>query len=268
MEKTNIENLLEGVSPEERIPSFTLWEHIARYVFAAQFIEGKTILDIACGTGYGASYLMNKGTKMVVGADYLEQAIEYARLHYQKDGLYLLRSDAQQMPFLNSSFDVIVSFETIEHLERYEDFLRECKRVLKTNGIFICSTPNRDGRFGYKNPFHLREFSAEEFYELIARYFREVKLCGQGFLKKTDIVKRESIRRLGPIIRFIPKPIKDFLKRFIQPEQCLFTSLAEVCPNFPRGNDEIVEGKYIPSLLTQDLPLCRGMIAVARKRDE
>lgn len=172
--KGNMEKMVERVTAEEETPASTLYEHIGRYVFAARFVEGKAILDIACGSGYGSGYLINKGAKKVVGADYSEETIEYARLHYQKDGLSFLCSDAQQMQFPDNSFDVVVSFETIEHLERYEDFLKECKRMLKDGGIFICSTPNRKGRFGYKTLWHLREFSPEEFYELIARYFAEV----------------------------------------------------------------------------------------------
>ncbi|MDH4068359.1 MAG: class I SAM-dependent methyltransferase [Dehalococcoidia bacterium] len=263
----NTERIAERAIVEEGTHASTLYQHIARYVFARQFVRGKAVLDIACGTGYGASYLLNKGAKTVVGGDNSEEAIEYARLHYQKDRLSFLRCDAQQMLFRDWSFDVIVSFETIEHLRRYEDFLEGCRRALKDDGVFICSTPNRDGRFGYENPTHFREFAPEEFRELIATYFAHVDLYGQGFLKRRDMIKGESIRRLSPIIRFIPRPVKGFLKRLIQPEQCLFTSLAEACPNFAGGHDEILEQRYLPLPLAQGSTACRGMIAVARKQD-
>ncbi len=255
----------ERMTPDERGSAFWLQLHLGRYVFAAQFIEGKVILDMACGTGYGSSYLMNKGAK-VVGSDYSEEAMEYARLHYQKGGLYFLRSDAQQMPFANNSFDVVVSLETIEHLERYEDFLKECKRVLKDDGAFICSTPNRKAKLG-KYPAHFKEFSMDEFYELMARYFGEVKLYGQDFLKKADMLKRESVRILMPIIRFIPQSVKDFLRRFILREQCSIISLKEVDPGLKGAFDEIVEQRYIPSLLTRSYPIPGTIVAVGRKRD-
>ncbi len=265
--KGNLGKMVERLLVEERVPAFCVSEHVARYAFAGQFVEGKAVLDIACGDGYGASYLMNKGAKKVVGGDYSEEAIEYARRHYQKDGLNFLRLDAQEMPFANNSFDVVVSFETIEHLERYEDFLKGCRRVLKDDGIFICGTPNIKAGFGYKYPFHFKEFSLEEFNELIARHFAEVELYGQSFLNKADMIKRESIRRLGFIFCFIPYSVKGFLKRFIPPKLGLIASLAEVYPDFARGVDETLDKKYIPSLLSQGSPLCREMFAVSRKRD-
>ncbi len=266
--KKDTAKMAERATLEDGTHTFTLCEHIARYVFAGKFVAGKSILDIACGTGYGSSYLFNKGANTVVGADYSDEALEYGRLHYQKDGLEFIWCDAQQMVFPDNSFDVIVSFETIEHLERYEDYLKECKRVLKADGTFICSTPNIDGGFGYKNPWHLREFSLIEFNELMSRYFGEVVLYGQTFIKKEEEFKKESIKRLAFIIRLIPMPIKNFLKKLILPEQFLFTSLSEVCPGFADGVDDALDKKYAPSLLNQSSPLCRIMIAVAKKRVE
>ena len=133
------------LSVEERVHIFSLYEHIAKYVFAAQFVEGKVVLDISCGIGYGSSDLMNKAPKVVIGGDNSVKAIEYKRLHYPKDELHFLCLEAQQMPFRDNSFDIAVSLETIERLERYEDFLKECNRKVKEGGIFIRSTPNREG---------------------------------------------------------------------------------------------------------------------------
>lgn len=254
----------ERIAPEEKGSAFWLRQHIGRYVFAAQFIEDKVVLDIASGSGYGSSYLINRGAKMVIGGDYSEEAIEYARLHYRKDVLYFLRLDAQKMPFRDNSFDVIVSLETIEHLERYEDFLHGCKRVLKEDGVFICSTPNAKATFGSRDPYHFREFSVEEFYELIARYFAEVKLYGQDFLKNTDILKRELIWRLMPIICLIPRSIQTHLRRLLFPENYL-VSLAEIHRDSKGVFDEIIDGKYIPSLLTQSYLLPGTIVAVSRK---
>ncbi|MCL0094970.1 class I SAM-dependent methyltransferase [Dehalococcoidia bacterium] len=257
-----MEKVPERLSPGEKFTPSMMKEHLARYFWAAQFVAGKVVLDIACGTGYGSGYLINKGAKMVVGGDYSEKAIEYARLHYQKDGLRFLRCDAQQMPFANNSFDVIVSFETIEHLERYEDFLKECNRVVKDDGTFICSTPNRKARFGYKNPIHFKEFSTEELYELLVGYFGEVKLYGQSYLTKIDILTKGLMMRLRPITAFIPQPVKHFVRRFIFGEE----RLIPLAKDKMVVDNEIAEG-YIPSLLTQDSPLHKIVIAVARKRD-
>ncbi len=261
-------NVRERMIPDERGSAFWLRLHVGRYVFAAQFVEGKAVLDIACGNGYGSRYLINKGAKKVVGGDNSEEAIEYARHHYQKDGLHFLRLDAQEMLFRDNSFDVAVSLETIEHLERYEDFLKECRRVLKDDGIFICSTPNRKVTFGSRDPYHFKEFSVEEFYELIARYFAEVKLYGQGFVKRADILKRELIWRSMPLISLIPQSVRSSLLNLVFTERRHTISLAEVDPGLKGAFDDIIEESYTPSLLSQDSPLCRDIIAVVRKQGE
>jgi len=258
----NVEKPRERLTVGQETCASTLQMHIDRYIFAAQFAEGKIILDVACGIGYGSESLIKKRAKMVTGGDYSQEAIGQARLHHQKDRLHFLCLDAQQMPFTNNSFDMIVSFETIEHLERYEHFLRECNRILKDNGMFICSTPNREGRFGYKNPFHLREFSPEELYHLLAKYFVGVKLYGQGFLKKSDMVKGKSIKALRPIIRFVPQPVKHFLQRSIVRGHWL---PIEITPYHERELDQWREHTP-PVPLTRDSPLAVSLTAVARNQ--
>jgi len=257
-------NVPERIAPDKKQSAFWLRQHIGRYVFAAQFANG-TVLDIACGPGYGAKYLMNSVAKTVVGGDYSEQAIQHARLHYSQDGLSFLRLDAQQLPFRDNSFDVVVSLETIEHLERYKDFLHACKQMLKEDGIFICSTPNSRATLGSRDPYHFKEFSVGEFYELIAGYFTEVKLYGQDFLKRIDILKRELIWRIMPLIYLIPQSIQNSLRKLFFPENYL-VSLAEIYKNYNGRLDKVIDGKYIPSLLTQSYPLPGTIVAVAKKQ--
>jgi len=158
---------------------------IGRYAFAAQFVKNKTVLDIACGSGYGSSYLLSKGAKAVTGGDISEETIEYAKARYWKDNLNFLPVNAEQLPFANNSFDVVVSIETIEHLKNHENFLVECRRVMKDGGTFICSTPNKEvmplnptSPEKPSNPFHIKEYSVEEFQQLLSRYFKNVDLYG------------------------------------------------------------------------------------------
>jgi len=84
---------------------------IARYTFAGQWAKDKTVLEIGCENGYGASYLLSKGAIKVIAGDISGKAIEYAREHYQRDGLHFMLLDAQKLQFTNNSFDVIVAFE-------------------------------------------------------------------------------------------------------------------------------------------------------------
>lgn len=172
---TELEWTGERVVPT-KTPYVTYQEHVNRYVFASKFIKDKIVLDVACGTGYGSKYLLRKGARKVVGLDISIDAIKYAKEQYNinNEGLSFVCGNAIDLPFPDNYFDVIVSFETIEHLKEYRKFLLECKRVLKDGGLFICSTPNKRVSSPHtekpKNPFHVKEFYPEEFNSLLAEY--------------------------------------------------------------------------------------------------
>ena len=140
---------------------------INRYAFASQYVKGKEVLDIACGEGFGSRYLKLKGAKRVIGGDISDKAIECARSFYSEEGVEFILLDAQELPFSSSSFDVIVSLETIEHLRDPRRFLKECFRILRREGIFICSTPNAEVTPKIKSPDHIKEFSPKEFKGLL-----------------------------------------------------------------------------------------------------
>ena len=174
------------------MPESMRQEHICRYDFAAGLAKNKVVLDIACGAGYGSIYLKTKGAKMVLGGDVNRDAVEYAKAHYRGKELAFLRLDAMNLPFSQGIFDVIVSFETIEHLKNNRQFLSACKKVLKKNGLLICSTPNRSITLSDLsrplNPFHLYEFTVKEFYDLLSEYFKNVDIYVQDFLNLRQIV--------------------------------------------------------------------------------
>jgi ubiquinone/menaquinone biosynthesis C-methylase UbiE len=107
-------------------------EHVARYVFALQFAERQKVLDIACGTGYGLGLLKSKAG-YVAGVDVSIDAAKQARLECSENAEVLL-GDGLALPFADSSFDVVTSFETIEHLHERAYFLKELNRVLKPAG--------------------------------------------------------------------------------------------------------------------------------------
>jgi SAM-dependent methyltransferase len=162
-----------------------LWyEHMARYIFAADFVKDKTVLDAGCGSGYGTDFLASQGAKYALGIDISPEAIAYAQAHYQRDNLEYRVMDVTEPDLNDGSFDVIVAFELIEHLQNQERFLAEMARVLKNDGLFIISTPNREVyRLGLEpNPFHTKEFNFEEFYQILSRYFYNVKVLAQDYL--------------------------------------------------------------------------------------
>lgn len=256
----------EQLIPNKPIPYFILQSSINRYVWATQFAKDNIIFDAGCGSGYGANYLLNHGAKRVIGGDVSEEAIEYATKHYQKDGLYFRLLDVQKLPFSDKYFDVIVSFETIEHLPRYEDFLSECRRVLKDDGVFICSTPNKKTASpNSKQPrahYHVREFYPEELTALLAKHFKEITLYGMDPQRTVDKKLYWLATWLEPKIFSVPKIhlIVNFITRFIFRRYHL-VKLAEIDEIYL---DRILDESYWPFLLGDSLLVPGDIIAVAR----
>ncbi len=142
-------------------------EHMARYTFAARLVRGKRVLDAGCGAGYGSAELAGAAYS-VVGIDVAADAVEFAREHYQLPNLRFEQASCTALPHAEGSFDLVVAFEVIEHLENWREFLLEVRRVLAPGGQFIVSTPNKlyytesRGSHG-ANPFHIHEFDFAEF---------------------------------------------------------------------------------------------------------
>lgn len=164
-------------------------EHVARYIFALQFVEGKDILDVACGTGYGLPFLRRKANK-VVGVDVSLEALSEAKDRCD-DKTNVLLADALRLPFRDEAFDVVTSFETIEHLRERQQFLQEIKRVLKMNGLLVLSTPNANYTKPVNgkpnNPFHVFEYTPEELKIELDAYFLVESFLGQKLSDKIEI---------------------------------------------------------------------------------
>jgi ubiquinone/menaquinone biosynthesis C-methylase UbiE len=167
----------ERMVPEQAHPRI-FWEHIGRYRFARDFARGKRTLDIASGEGYGAASLLKGGASSVIGVDISPEACEQARIKY---GLDARIGDALAIPLPDRSVDLVVSFETIEHVASPSGFVEESARVLETDGTLIVSTPNRPvySPEGTSNPFHQVELDEGEFLELLRSRFRAVTLYSQ-----------------------------------------------------------------------------------------
>lgn len=159
------EYFIPGKSPK-RIEE----DHIERYRFATQFVNGKTVLDIAWGVGYGSRTLAEAGTLRVDGVDISEDLISYAKCNYQMKNIPFLVGDISEYK-TDELYDVITCFETIEHVEDYRRALSNLYSLLNNDGLLIISTPNRLITSPYaksindkpSNKFHVREFTIEEF---------------------------------------------------------------------------------------------------------
>jgi len=169
-------------------------EHLIRYLFAQQFAPGKTVLDIGCGCGYGSCLLAEGGAETVIGVDISEEAIRYSKEHYSARGLDFEVMDCTNLKFPNRTFDLVVAFEIIEHIPNCKGLLSEAKRVLKGDGVFIVSTPNRV-TYPPGNPFHVKEFFLQEFVELLKESFISVVVYDQDYLYTLIIHNHHSEKR-------------------------------------------------------------------------
>jgi SAM-dependent methyltransferase len=158
------------------------YEHWHRYHFAATLVAGLDVLDVACGAGYGSA-LLARHARRVVGADISAEAIEHARNVYAPvSNLEFHRADCAALPFPDATFDAVVSFETIEHIEAQVKFLDEVRRVLRPEGLFVLSSPNKleySDRRGFVNPHHRQELYRDELASLLAPRFPYAKWFGQ-----------------------------------------------------------------------------------------
>jgi SAM-dependent methyltransferase len=153
-------------------------EHAQRHEFFASHCEGRNVLDAACGTGFGSQILLRGGAASVLGVDRSEEALAIARSRYAGSaGIDFRAADCESLDGLGKKFDVVVSFETIEHLKHPERLVEGARKVLNAGGLFICSTPNilRHSLWvenTFVNQYHISEMHYADFEALLGRHFR------------------------------------------------------------------------------------------------
>ncbi len=158
--------------------------HVATYRWAEPYARGQRVLDLGCGTGYGIASLAGVATQ-AVGVDVAAEAIDFATRTYGSDGAeYHLVADPSrvQLPFAAGSFDVVLSFQVIEHLERRAAYLAEAARVLAPGGVLLLATPDRATRlYGRQRPwnrFHLAEYDEAGLRADLAGSFASSEIAG------------------------------------------------------------------------------------------
>lgn len=181
-----------GTHERQTADSASPWwgEHVARYRFAVSNARATRALDVACGTGYGLPILTG-ATRFVVGADRDASALREARRGLGRNAA-VLAADATRLPFRTGAFDVVTTFETIEHLAARPAFLAELARVMTDDAVCFLSTPNAhytrpvDGK--PRNPFHLHEYRPDELRAELAAVFPSVSLLGQSLDRNRFVV--------------------------------------------------------------------------------
>lgn len=160
-------------------------EHLHRYYAILDIVKDKVIIDAACGEGYG-SFILSQKAKKVYGIDIDKTSILQAQSKYVANNVSYTNASIQKLPFEDQSIEIVVSFETIEHVNEkiQQEFLKEAKRVLKKDGILIISTPDKahySDKHNYQNEFHTKEFYFDEFQLFLSQEFSNVHIYNQGF---------------------------------------------------------------------------------------
>jgi|APDOM4702015023_1054809.scaffolds.fasta_scaffold10655_1 SAM-dependent methyltransferase len=192
--------------------------NLSGYVWAARQLgplEQRYILDLSCGTGYGTDYL-GACAERIVGIDCAPDVVAKSRADYPRLNVTFLAMDGCALGFRDASFDCIVSQDTIEHIQDDQRFVSELTRVLKPNGMLIIFTPHGKGRGEIPNdPYHVREYTHEEFKALLGPHFSTIRWYGrrQGHRLKTVERSMDTVRNLDPagLRNCVPRPIRHWL---------------------------------------------------------
>ncbi|MFQ3661411.1 MAG: class I SAM-dependent methyltransferase [Chloroflexaceae bacterium] len=205
-----------------------LTRSLARYHAVKPYICGD-ILDVGCGRGYGFDVLQSlDGTR--TGLDISLQFLREAQRKYAS--VSLVQATGELLPFRSRSFDTIIAFEVIEHLDDDVAFLNELKRLIRPGGVIALSTPNRivssGGNKQPLNPFHVREYTAEEFRSLLRASFSDVILTGQHEIRKVGSSRNRLVDSIPIQWKYLlPSHIQGVISVLIRPplqiSDCQFT---------------------------------------------
>jgi SAM-dependent methyltransferase len=190
--------------------------HLCAYKFVADYVSNKAVLDIGCGEGYGSFYLAGFAQE-VTGIDYDKAIIDYAQIKYIKNNLTFSLLDIGNLDSLKDKFDVICAFQFIEHIQDVTSFVEKVKDLMKDNGIFVCSTPNKLDASPNSNvplnKFHVREYLSTEFKELLETHFGSLDIWGLKRGRRINLYRRLKKSGLFRCLPAVINPINRFYQR-------------------------------------------------------
>jgi ubiquinone/menaquinone biosynthesis C-methylase UbiE len=196
-----------------------------RYRFALNFVRGKDVLEVACGSGIGLG-LLAKHADRIEGGDIDKRNISIAADLYRHDGIKVREMDAHALPYEKNSFDVVLLFEAIYYLEHPEVFVKEAYRILRRQGVLIICTVNRDWGDFHPSPYTYQYFSVPQLVELLGELFRNIQCYGAFSTKAGGIFEKtvSLVKRAAVGFQLIPGSLaaRAYLKRvFMGPLQSL-----------------------------------------------
>ncbi|MBI4832110.1 MAG: methyltransferase domain-containing protein [Candidatus Lindowbacteria bacterium] len=219
--------MLSHTGERTRPEGFTSVEEYLIYLrslFAYESVKDRIagsglVLEIGCGEGFGAG-LLSKHVRKIIGLDVDENTVLHASKKYRSASCSFVTYGGRRLPFRDNTFDVVISFQVVEHVPDDTGFISEAHRVLKTKGSFHITTPNRTHRLrnGTKpwNKFHLREYYPNEFERILRNRFESVNVWGIRGSEEIEKIEKQRIkdtlrlRALDPLglREFIPEPLR------------------------------------------------------------
>lgn len=181
------------------------------YQFVSEFCKDKDILDFGCGSGYGANFLATLAKK-VMGVDISQEVIDYCSDTHHHPTLSFQKIEANfSLPFADNSFDVVVSFQVIEHVSSVKKYLMELKRVVKANGLIVITTPNKRHRLlPFQKPWnteHLREYNLKNLKIVLESIFSEVDFKGIYGTQEVNQIEFNRVKQ-NPLRVYLLNPLK------------------------------------------------------------
>ena len=249
----------ERLHADDELFAIDVVRHRAAYVYAidlAKQTSSQTILEVGSGTGYGTHELA-EALPTVIAVDRVAPEIgnRHARAQF-------VRCDARKIPMGSDHFDLVVSFQVVEHIEEPAPYLASIAKAMKPGGTALFTTPNLMESDG-ENPFHVREYTADEFSRLLKPHFEEVQMLGVFATPEPKAYYDARLARIRSLVRIDPLGLRRRLPRWLIDR--LFAALAVVVR---RG---IKQEQGFPDVDLSDFPIsaaqddCLDLMAVCRK---
>lgn len=197
----------ERVSARDKSDNYVFQRSILAYYEAARRVKGR-VLEIGTGMGYGIEVIAPEVEHFTtIDKSRAYEATLPANVEFRQ-------MEVPPLGFEDEQFDNVISFQVIEHIKRDRDFVREVSRVLRKGGSFIVSTPNAPMSLT-RNPWHVREYRAEELKSLLLEHFSEVECLGVGGNSKVMEYYEQNRRGVERITRFDPLDLQHRLPRWM-----------------------------------------------------
>lgn len=233
----------ERLHGDDALFGVDLVRHRAAYAYAidrARTRGVRRVMEIGSGSGYGTAELAEAGLDVVA----LDRVTPDADARHPS--VAFVRADAFAMPVREDVFDLVVSFQVIEHLADPHPYLASIAHMTRPDGEAIITTPNLE-QSDRENPFHLREYTARELAVLLGAHFEEVEMLGVGATSAPMAYYDERLQRIRRIVRLDPLGLRKVLPRRLIDR--LFAMFAVVVR---RG---IAQGSGLPEVGLDDFPI-------------